>query len=107
MDKKLKKQLQEIITGHRPRPLMGPFYDHKTGCKYYIRKQDLSYFELRKKYPPKPIELKMPTHVFAKKHHLAIKPEHEHIYGYIIAGSGIAIIAAIVIFYIVLITVVS
>ena len=82
----------------RHRPLMGPFYDHKTGNKYYIRKKDLSYFELRKTFPPKFLVLEPPKHVFAAKHYLFAKPAQEHIKGYIIAGSAIAAAAAIVIF---------
>jgi len=81
---------------------MGPFYDHKTGHKYWVRKKDLSYFELRKLYPPKPIEIGRPVHIFAKKHHMALKPEHDFIIGYAIAAVGIGFYAFIVIVYLTL-----
>lgn len=99
MNKELVKELHKKADKPRPRPLMGPFYDHKTGLKYYVRKHDLSYFELRKKFPPKPLELTRCRHILQRTHILSRNPKYEHIYGYIIAGSIIAFATFIVITY--------
>lgn len=99
MDKDLKKQLQKIITGHRPRPLM--YIGYVGGKKCYVRKRDLTYWQLREIYPPlRPIDiLPKPRHIFQKKHHLDAKRLQEHIVGYCIAAAGIVIFVSIVIFY--------
>ena len=70
MNKDLKKQLQNIITGHRPRPLM--YIGRHNGKKCYVRKHDLTYWQLRSKYPPKPRWDKFlkGTHILAPQHHL-------------------------------------
>lgn len=71
MDKDLKIQLKQIITGHRPRPLIGPFYEGSR--KYYVRKRDLTYWQMRSKLPRKAVEIipKKHFHVFRRHHHLA------------------------------------
>lgn len=88
----------------RPRPLM--YIGKHNGKKCYVRKRSLSYFQLKEKYPPlRPIDvMPKPRHIFMKKHHLANDPAYEHIYGYITAGCGIAIVSFIVIFYLYLLS---
>lgn len=70
MDKKLNNQLKAIIKGHRPRPLM--FCGYHNGKKAYVRKQDLTYWQLLEKYPP-PFDFERSfkmRHIFQKHHHL-------------------------------------
>ncbi len=71
MDEKLKNKLKGIITGHRPRPLM--YIGRVNGKKCYCRKRDLTYWQLREKYPPlRKIDiLPKPHHILQRHHHLA------------------------------------
>lgn len=86
----------------RPRTWLGPFYDHKTGKKYYIRRRDLSYFQMRKKYPKTFLQELKYRHIFEKKHPFTKSLEgieaSEMIFPWIIAD----IIIIIVTFYTVL-----
>lgn len=99
MDKEIKDELRRVALRHRPRPLMGPFYDHKTGKKYYIRKRDLSYFQLREKYPKHAIEALSPMHIFQKSHHLSKSLDEIELEEKILPWCFIGIAAAIAIFY--------
>ena len=103
MNEELKKELHKHLDRPRPRPLM--FIGWHNGKKVYVRNQSLSYFQLLEKYPRlRKIDIiPKPRHVFARKHHLFNKPEHEHIYGCILAGCGIAIWAFIIMVYSVII----
>lgn len=69
MNKDLKKQLQRIANPQRPRPLM--FVGWHNGKKCYVRKQSLSYFQLKEKYPPPSYLGKhfVYKHIFTKRHH--------------------------------------
>lgn len=103
MDKKLKNELKSIIKGHRPRPLM--YVGWHNGRKCYIRKRDLTYWQLLEKYP-KPFNLKKyikPRHFRQKKHHFAIDPAFDYLYGCIIAGCFIAAGLFVTLFYLTLI----
>lgn len=104
MDKELKKQLHKTLDRPRPRPLM--FIGWHNGKKVYVRKQSLSYFQLKEKYPPKRFffNLLTPRHIFMKAHHLATPPSEEHIEGYIMAGCGIAVLTFLTIFYLFLLS---
>jgi len=88
----------------RPRPLM--FVGWRNGKKVYVRKQSLSYFQLKQKYPPPRNwdKILKPRHVFREKHYFAHKLEEEHIWGYIMAACGIAAFASLVIFYLYLLS---
>ena len=99
MDKKLKEELKHIISPTRPRPLM--FVGWRNGKKVYVRKQSLSYWQLKEKYPPpRKIDIPpKPPHIFADKHHLAHKLNAEPTVGYIMAGCGIALFTFLVIYY--------
>lgn len=100
MDKKLKQQLKDIIKGNRPRPLM--YCGYHNGKKCYVRKQDLTYWQLKEKYPPlRKIDiLPKPRHVFQRQHHL--KPIHlrEAFWGYVMAGCAASFCLLIVITYV-------
>lgn len=71
MDKKLKQELQGIIRGYRPRPLM--YIGRHNGKKCYVRKQDLTYWQLREKYPPPYNLTKLPKyhHILQRHHYLS------------------------------------
>jgi len=86
MDKKLKQQLKTIITGHRPRPLM--YVGYHNGRKCYVRKQDLTYWQLRDKYPSKPRwdKLLKGKHIFAPQHHLTPHRLRRKIGSYVVWG---------------------
>lgn len=70
MNRKLKQQLKQTIAGHRPRPLM--YAGRHNGKKCYVRKQDLTYWELREKYPPpfKFGDMASIKHILTPQHHL-------------------------------------
>lgn len=67
------QQIDKIFAKHRPRPVMGPFRDGSR--KYYVRKRDVTYWDLVKKYPPKPVQLFPPKtyHILQRRHHLTPK----------------------------------
>ena len=96
MNKDLKKQLQ---TGHRPRPLI--YVGRHNGKKCYVRKHDLTYWQLRSKYPPKPIFVDVPRgrHIFQKRHFRRPAPIAEWKVGYFLAACGIAIFLLITTIY--------
>lgn len=94
MDKKLKQQLKQTIRGYRPRPLM--YVGRHNGKKCYVRKQDLTYWQLLEKYPP-PFDFKRSfkmRHIFAKQHHLTPTRLQRKTVSYVVWG-GIIFFAAV------------
>jgi len=102
MDKELNNQLKQILKGHRPRPLM--YIGWHNGKKCYIRKRDLTYWQLRAKYPLKTLDIleQKVFHPFQKAHHLKRNYWWENYGGYVMAGSAIAFAALIATFYIII-----
>lgn len=101
MDKKLKQQLRKIITGHRPRPLI--FCGYHNGQRCYVRKKDLTYWELKEKHPQPAVQFKIPKprHFLQKVHHLVPRPLLDKYQGYVMAGVVIGSLILITVFYVV------
>jgi len=99
MDKKLKQELKDIITGHRPRPLM--YVGMHNGKKCYVRKQDLTYWQLREKHPPpfKFGDMAGIKHILAPQHHLTPRRLRHKISRHVAWGCVIAFLIFTVIVY--------
>lgn len=100
MDKKLKQQLEQTISGYRPRPLM--YVGRHNGKKCYVRKKDLTYWQLREKYPQKPQWQNMlkTRHILAPQHHLTPHRLRRRISSYVVWGCIIAFFLFSLIIYI-------
>lgn len=100
MDKELKNQLKSIIKGARPRPLM--YIGWVNGKKCYVRKQDMTYWQLREKYP-RPLQLgdmaKM-KHILAPQHYLTPHRLRRKIGSYVVWGGIIAFFILTAVLYI-------
>ena len=99
MDEKLKNKLKGIITGHRPRPLM--YIGRVNGKKCYCRKRDLTYWQLREKYPSKPNwkNIGKLRHILAPQHHLTPRRLQRKICSYVVWGGLIGFAALCAVLY--------
>jgi len=97
MNKELLKELHKKLDKPRPRPLM--CIGWHNGKKCYVRKKDLTYWQLREKYPPKPRweNIGKARHILAPQHHLTPRRLQHKTGSYVVWGCiiGFAVLSAV------------